>query len=372
MKKGIKKTVQLLLEKADVKIDGDRPWDIKVHDDRLYARVIAQGSLGFGEAYMDGWWDCDAIDQLINRIMTAKIESHLPIGLSAVRTYASAVLMNQGSKKRAFEVGQKHYDVGNDLYKAMLDKRMVYTCGYWKHATTLDEAQEAKLDLVCKKIGLRSGQTVLDIGCGWGSFAKFAAETYGAKVVGVTVSKEQVALGQELCKGLPVEFRLQDYRDIEGQFDHIVSLGMFEHVGYKNYREFMTIANRCLKDDGLFLLHTIGGNHSAKKTDDWIAKYIFPNSMLPSAKQITAAMEGKFMLEDWHNFGTDYDKTLMAWFANFDNAWPSLKKEYDDRFYRMWKFYLLCCAGTFRMRHNQLWQIVLSKKGAKGGYESIR
>jgi len=236
----------------------------------------------------------------------------------------------------------------------------------------LDEAQEAKLDLVCRKLKLKRGQKVLDIGCGWGSFARFAAEKYKVKVVGITISKEQVDLGRGLCKGLPVEIRLQDYREVDEKFDHVVSLGMFEHVGYKNYRAYMNVVNRCLKDDGMFLLHTIGGNTSVKSFDPWIGKYIFPNSMLPSIKQIAQAAEGLFVMEDWHNFGADYDKTLMAWWRNFEKAWPSLKRKYDDRFYRMWRFYLLACAGTFRARKNQLWQVVFSKRGILGGYDAVR
>jgi cyclopropane-fatty-acyl-phospholipid synthase len=213
---------------------------------------------------------------------------------------------------------------------------------------------------------------VLDIGCGWGSFAKFAAERYGVSVVGVTVSKEQVALAQELCAGLPVEIILQDYREIKGQFDAIVSLGMFEHVGDKNYRVYFDVARRCLKDGGLFLLHTIGKSVSSRVTDAWIDKYIFPNGVLPSVKQIVSAIEGIFVMEDWHNFGPDYDKTLMVWHQNFEAHWPELKKNYSERFYRMWRYYLLACAGAFRSRSIQLWQIVLSKDGVKGGYISIR
>ena len=254
----------------------------------------------------------------------------------------------------------------------MLDKRLTYTCGYWRTANNLDEAQEAKLDLVCRKLGLKSGQSVLDIGGGWGSFAKFAAEKYGAKVTVVTVSKEQVELGQKLCAGWPVTFLLQDYREVKGKFDQIVSLGMIEHVGYKNYRTYMEVAERCLAADGLFLLHTIGGNESAKSTEPWIAKYIFPNSMLPSIKQLGQSIEGLFVMEDWENFSAYYEPTLMAWFANFDRHWPELKDKYGDRFYRLWKYYLLSCAGSFRARKNQLWQIVLSKQGVPGGYKSIR
>ena len=364
--------VEKLLAMADTKINGDRPYDIKVHNNKFYRRVIAGGTLAFGESYMDGWWDCDALDECVSHIIKAKLHDKVSFSVANVSQYLRALLTNTGSPKKAFEVGEKHYDIGNDLFVAMLDKRMVYTCAYWKNAQNLDEAQENKLDLVCRKLGLKKGQTVLDIGCGWGSFAKFAAEKYGVKVVGVTVSREQVELAKENCKGLPIDIRLQDYRDVSEKFDSIVSLGMFEHVGYKNYHIYMRTVRNCLKEDGLFLLHTIGGNKSVKSADPWMDKYIFPNGMLPSMKQISASCEGLFIVEDWHSFGPDYDKTLLSWFSNFDKSWQDLKHKYGDRFYRMWKYYLLSCAGAFRARDIQLWQIVLSPKGVAGGYQSVR
>lgn len=364
-------TVAHLLSLADVRINGRRPGDIKVHNEGFYQRVLAKGSLGLGESYMDGWWDCTRLDEFFTKIFRADIENKVN-PRTLLFDSLKAKLLNLQSRSRAFHIGEAHYDLGNDLYESMLDKRMTYTCGYWKNASTLDEAQKTKLDLVCKKIGLKKGQKVLDIGCGWGSFAKYAAEKYKARVVGITVSKEQVKFGRKLCKGLPVDIRLQDYRDVDEKFDHIVSLGMFEHVGVKNYHAYMEVAHHCLKDNGLFLLHTIGRNVSATTTDPWIDKYIFPNSLLPSIKQIAGAIEGLFVMEDWHNFSADYDKTLMAWFNNFDSNWSKLASKYDQRFYRMWKYYLLACAASFRARKNQLWQIVLSKKGVTGGYRSIR
>jgi len=363
--------IEKLLSLADVNINGTRPWDIQVKNEKLFDRVLSQGSLGFGEAYMDGWWECEQIDEMINKFLSADLDKKVQ-PWQFVFPYMKSKLVNLQKGKRAFNIGEKHYDIGNDLYSRMLGKRMVYTCGYWKEATTLDDAQDAKLDLVCKKIGLKAGDKVLDIGCGWGSFAKFAAEKYGASVVGVTVSKEQQELAQKMCAGLPVEIRLQDYRDVNEKFDHIVSLGMIEHVGYKNYRTYMKVVKKNLKDDGLFLLHTIAGNKSTTGTNAWIDKYIFPDSMLPSAKQLTSAFEGLFVMEDWHSFGIYYDKTLMSWFQNFDATWPEIKDKYSERFYKMWKFYLLSCAGSFRCRKNQLWQIVLSPNGVKGGYQSIR
>lgn len=362
---------QEILSLADIQINGNRPWDIQVHDNRLYSRVFSDGSVGFGEAYMDGWWDAQALDQFFDKLLAAKINTKIN-PLNYTGDYLKSLLFNLQNKSRAFNIGEKHYDIGNDLYKAMLDDRMVYTCGYFKNTDDLNIAQEKKLDLVCRKIGLKEGNTVLDIGCGWGSFAKFAAEKYGAHVTGITVSKEQAELARKNCQGLPIEIHLQDYREVTDTFDHVISLGMFEHVGYKNYREYMEIARRALKDNGFFLLHTIGGNISATKTDPWLNKYIFPDSMLPSIAQIGKAAEGLFVMEDWHNFGQDYDKTLMAWFKNFDAAWPQLKNQYDERFYRMWKYYLLSCAGSFRCRMNQLWQIVLTKDGVRGGYTAVR
>lgn len=361
-----------LLKRADVEVDGTRPWDILVRDQNLFARVLRQGTLGLGEAYMDEWWDTVAVDQFIYKVLSAHLEREVRISPAFVWGIIKAHVFNLQSKSRAFQVGEEHYDLGNDLYRAMLDARMVYTCGYWKDAKNLDEAQEAKLDLVCRKIGLKKGDRVLDIGCGWGSFAKFAAEKYGATVVGITVSREQAELGRRLCEGLPVEIRVQDYRDVNEKFDHIISLGMFEHVGSKNYEEYFKVVERCLKDEGLFLLHTIGRNITTPASDPWVEKYIFPNGMLPSVVQVARASEQKFVMEDWHNFGADYDKTLMAWFANFDRHWLELRGHYSERFYRMWKYYLLACAGAFRARNIELWQIVFSKNGVPGGYKSVR
>jgi cyclopropane-fatty-acyl-phospholipid synthase len=367
-----KTTIKNLLELADIKINGDRPWDIKVHNPGLYDRVLAGGSLALGEAYMDEWWDSDALDEFFNRILRSNIDQQVKWNPSAIWNVITAKFVNMQSRSRAYKVGEHHYDLGNDLFKNMLDKRLVYSCGYWKKADDIDKAQEAKLDLICRKIGLEKGMRVLDIGCGWGSFAQFAAENYGAEVVGVTVSREQVKLGNERSKDLPVEIRLKDYRDLNDKFDRIVSIGMFEHVGSKNYRMFMQVAHRCLKDEGLLLLHTIGSNISMVTTDPWINKYIFPNGMIPSTRQIALASEGLFVMEDWHNFGVYYDKTLMAWYKNFTKNWNKLGDRYDHRFYRMWTYYLLMSAGSFRARKNQLWQVVFSKKGVSGGYDSIR
>lgn len=358
----LKERVQKFLSPADVRIGGERQWDITVSNDEFYPRVLRNGSLGLGESYMDGWWDCPALDEFFTRILSAKLDREARRNLWLILWHLSAVLFNRQTKSRAKRVAEQHYDLGNELYRNMLDHRMVYTCARWDHASNLDEAQEAKLDFVCCKLGLRSQMTLLDIGCGWGSLAKFAAEKYGAKVVGITISCEQVELAQNLCDGLPVEIRLQDYRDITGTFDRVASLGMFEHVGYKNYRIFFEAVRRVLRPGGFFYLSTIGVSRSGRATDPWIDKYIFPNSLLPSAAQIGAAIDGLFAVESWENWSPDYDRTIMAWFQNFQNHWHSLQSRYSERFYRMWKYYLMIAAACFRSRKNQVWQILLARE----------
>jgi cyclopropane-fatty-acyl-phospholipid synthase len=359
---------------ADIRLDGDRPWDIRVNDERMFQRILAHGTLGLGEAYMDGWWDCDQIDELVRRAQTADVVSHL-ISPTTLARVAQAKVMNLQSRRRAFQIGEHHYDIGNDLYRRMLDSRMIYSCGYWRNADTLDAAQEAKLALIANKLELEAGMRVLDIGCGWGGAAQFVAEKLGCDVVGVTVSREQAAFARERCAGLPVDIRLQDYRELDEPFDRVYSIGMFEHVGVKNYKTYMDVVRRCLHDgDGLSVLHTIGTLGSRSQTDPWVEKYIFPNSMLPSMAQISAATEGRLVTEDVHNFGPYYDRTLMAWKANVDAHWHELSDNYDTRFKRMWDFYLLSSAGSFRARTLQLWQFVMSRDGVPEGYsaENIR
>ncbi len=362
--------LERLLALADVRIDGDRDWDMQVHDPRLPARLLTQGSLGLGESYMDGWWDARSLDGLLFHLLDARIDRQVR-GVAAWLDGLRARLFNLQTRGRSFVVGERHYDLGNDLYAAMLGKRLVYSCGYWRQAGTLDEAQEAKLDLVCRKLGLKPGMRVLDIGCGWGEALKFAAERYGVSGVGVTVSREQAEFARSLCAGLPIEIRVQDYRELDEKFDRAFSIGMFEHVGVKNYRRYFEVARACLPDDGLFLLHSIGSNRSQTHTDPWIARYIFPNSMLPSAAQVARAVEGLFVVEDWHGFGPDYDRTLQAWRSNVEAAWHRLPA-YDERFRRMWRFYLAASMATFRVRNSQLWQVVLSNGGVKGGYLAPR
>jgi len=362
---------------AGIEINGSRPSDITVYDERFYNRVLAHGSLGLGESYMDGWWDSAALEESFNIGLSARLDERIftwRAFFSVGPRILTTILMDFGSKSRANHIDKHHYGIGNDLYRAMLDPYMAYTCAYWKNAENLNDAQKEKFDLVCRKVGLTKGMNILDLGCGWGGFLKFAAEKYGIQGIGVTITKNQVTLGNEMCKGLPVEIKHMDYRDADGSFDRVVSIGLLEHVGPKYHREFFEQARKRVKDDGLVLVHTIGGHTSKRHVEPWTDKYIFPGGVVPSMEQISRASQDLFVMEDWHNFGYDYYKTLMAWFENFDRAWPELKKsgKYDERFYRMWKYYLLSTAGAFKARRLQLWQIVLSPKGVKEGYISVR
>ncbi|CNJ02951.1 cyclopropane fatty acyl phospholipid synthase [Yersinia mollaretii] len=359
--------VQEMLNRADIEINGSRPFDIRVNNPDFFKRVLQEGSLALGESYMDGWWECDRLDIFFQRVLRAGLENQLPHHLKDTLRIAAARVINLQSKKRAWIVGKEHYDLGNDLFSLMLDPNMQYSCGYWKDATTLEQAQENKLRMICEKLQLAPGMKLLDIGCGWGGLAAYAARHYGVSVSGVTISAEQQKLAQERCEGLDVTILLQDYRDLNEQFDRIVSVGMFEHVGPKNYRTYFDMVHRNLKPDGLFLLHTIGANRTDLSIDPWINKYIFPNGCLPSVKHIAQASEPYFIMEDWHNFGADYDRTLMAWYARFQAAWPSLAENYSSRFERMFSYYLNACAGAFRARDIQLWQVLFSPNGVEGG-----
>lgn len=360
----------VLLASADVRLDGQRPWDLQLLGEGVPERVLAHGNLGLGETYMDGLWTCQHLDQLFDRLLRADMASRVR-SLSTAWHHLRARWLNLQTEHRAWQVGHQHYDLGNAFYSAMLDRRMTYTCALWEGARDLDEAQENKLELVCQKLGLQPGMHVLDIGCGWGSFMKYASERHGVRCTGVTISAEQAALGRQLCEGLPVTFRLMDYRGLSERFDRIVSLGMFEHVGQKNYDTYMTVAKRCLAPDGLFMLHTIGRNEPGHGTDPWIHKYIFPNGELPTIAQIGHACERRFVVEDLHNFGADYDRTLMAWHQRFEDAWPRFAEQLGERFHRMWRYYLLSCAGAFRARDVQLWQWVLSHPGRAGVYRRV-
>lgn len=378
MKNLSKNLIHNFLYKAGITIGGTMPYDIQIHDERVYKEVQQKGSLGAGETYMKGWWSSNQLDEFFNRLMRYELDSAFESKVCLALSNLKNSFLNLQTKVRSLKVAKEHYNLGNDLYEKMLGKTMAYTCGYWKGAKDLDEAQNNKYDLICRKIALKKGERILELGCGWGGFAKYAAEKYGCQVVAANISTEQVNYAKQWCQNLPIEFYLCDYRDShiynpnQIKFDKVVSIGLCEHVGPKNYKTLMQTAKQNLKEDGLFLLHTIGKYYTSYVTDPWITKYIFPNSLIPSLTLLANASENLFVIEDLHNFGTYYDKTLIAWHKNLLANWDELKSQYDERFYRLWNYYLLSCAGAFRSRHLQLWQFVLSPKGIKGGYECVR
>lgn len=369
------KQLKDMLKLADVRTDGRRPEDIIIHEPQVAQIIFAKGTLGVGESYMDGFWSCRRMDVMFTKVFKAGLDEQISkrniAGLAL-----KAKLTNHQSSRRSYRNAQAHYDIGNDLYEAMLGKTMAYSCAYWAWgAKTLDQAQLDKYDLIAKKLKLKRGMKVLDVGCGWGGLAMHLAKKYGVEVVGITPAKEQLAYIKQKAKGMKVKASLSTWQDFQTntKFDRIVSVGAFEHFGPKNYRALFEKLQGLLKEDGLFLLHTIGANRSSTTTDPWINKYIFPGAVIPSAKQIAAASEGLFVMEDWHNMGANYDKTLMAWLKNFRGSYLHLDNhKYNSRFKRMWEFYLQVCAAQFRARNLQLWQIVYSRNGVAGGYKSIR
>lgn len=357
---------------AGIKINGQKPWDIRVNNDKFYSRVLSGGSLALGESYMDGWWDCKKLDEFFYKVFCSGLDKKIDLKELAILVTKSK-LLNMQSIFKSKKVTIIHYDLGgSEFYGDMLDKRMEYTCAYWKNASTLEKAQEAKLDLVCRKLGLKKGDKVLELGSGWGGFSRYAAGKYGVKVECYNIAKKQVEYSRKKVGKLPIKYYLKDYRYAKGKFDYVVSIGLCEHVGYKNYKKLMKLAHNRLKKDGLFLLHTIGSTYSRSSTDPWIDKYIFPGGVVPSIAQLSRASENLFVLEDLHNFGSDYDKTLMAWKKNFRKNWHKWEGKYGERFKRMWEYYLDSSAGIFRSRKNQLWQIVFSKGGIPGGYKTVR
>jgi cyclopropane-fatty-acyl-phospholipid synthase len=355
-----KTIAQRLLALADVRVNGDRPWDITVRDERFYECALAEGALGLGESYMECWWDSPDLAEFFNRILGKGLDKKVRLNWGLLRLFIKSRMLNTQRRSKAPVNIRRHYDVGNDLFAHMLGPRMIYSCANWERASTLGEAEDAKLDFIGRKLRIEPGMKILDVGCGWGGLSKYLAERHGAQVVGITLSKEQARFAGESCANLPVEIRIQDYRDLSEEFDRIVSLGMFEHVGYKNYRTYMETLRRCLKPGGIFFLDTIGVTRSRQFTNGWTDKYIFPNSMLPSIRQIGLAIERLFVMDDWQNWASFYDRTLMEWFRNFDQTWAEIAANYGERFHRMWKYYLLSSAGAFRCRMLQQWMITLS------------
>lgn len=371
MRGGAKSLCMTLLTEAGVSVDGEARDSLRVNDERVWDRIVSQRQLGLGEAYMDGWWDCDALDEMLTKLVDIEAARRIPVRPGIAMQVARSTMINRQTRRHAAANARHHYDIGNDLYERMLDPRMIYSCAYWQDADTLDAAQEAKLDLICRKLGLEPGMTLLDIGCGWGGLVKYAAEKFGVTATGITPAVHQVAVARQRCAGLPVTIEQRDYRELTGTFDRIVSVGMMEHVGPKNLATFFATCDRLLGAGGMMLHHTIGSLISKQHTDPFFDRYIFPGGVLPSLAQFTRACEPHWVVEDVHNFGPDYDRTLLAWSANLSARWSEIPA-FDERFRRMWHFYLMGSAAGFRARSLQLWQIVMRRCGRAARYTTVR
>ena len=367
-----KKTITNLFSQAGITLDGSNPWDIQLNSDRFYTSTL-RGSLGFGESYVQGDWDVDALDALFRRIIRMNISDSPLVIFNRLLLDIKSRLTNLQTRIGSLAIAETHYDLDHRLYQLFLGPRNQYTCCFFNKAQNLEEAEVEKLEMVCNKLDLREDDKVLDIGCGWGGFAKYAAETRGCQVTGVSISKEQVTFARRYTEGLPVEIINCDYRDLPGRFDaghfdKAVIIGMIEHVGYKNYRKLVNIVHRAIKDDGMFLLHTIGNNQRTTVVDPWIEKYIFRNSMAPAMSQLANAFEGLFVVQDWENYGHYYVPTLAAWRRRFEANWPQIaaietERRFDEKFRRMFNYYFLSCKAGFETENINLWHIVMTKEG---------
>jgi cyclopropane-fatty-acyl-phospholipid synthase len=358
-----KRILDPLLATVDVRTDGGRPWDIEVHDEAFHRKTLLQGSLGLGEAYMDRWWSAADLEELAFRLLHGGLERRLkPLYHLAPALFTRA--RNQQTRDRALRVAERHYNLGNDLFGEFLGTYKNYSCGYFEGGDDLDAAQEKKMDLICRKLDLRPGDHLLDVGGGWGEIARWAAAKYGARVTSINISEEQMRFARRHCEGLSVEILRRDYRDLEGRFDKIAVIAMLTHVGYKNYRRFMEIAHRCLRPGGVMLIESVGGNASTTYCEPWTDAYIFPGGMIPSLAQLGEAFAGLFVVEDLHNFAPSYVRTLRAWNDNFQAAWPRLAGRYDERTRRMFEYFFLTVAGAFRARDLQHWHVLLSRAGS--------
>jgi cyclopropane-fatty-acyl-phospholipid synthase len=369
-----------LLEGTGVRVGGGRPWDIRVNDDRLYRRAL-RGSLGIGESYMDGDWDCDALDEMFRRVLGSGAQ-HRPLVRAAGALKAlQSRLTNLQTKRRSRAVAEEHYDIDHRMYAHFLGPWNQYTCCFFDGTTDLERAEVIKLEMLCDKLELKAGDRLLDIGCGWGGFAKYAAQTRGCEVTGISLSDEQIRYAVDYTKGLPVTIRKLDYRDLPDSglppFDKISIVGMIEHVGYKNYAPLMGVVHQMLKPDGLFLLHTIGNCEKTIVVDPWIEKYIFRNSMAPAMSQLSDAAEGKFVIEDWENYGHHYVPTLQSWYDRFNANWDRIraipaKRPFDERFRRLWNYYLMSCKAAFEVEKLHLWQLVMTRiQSGRGVYGRV-
>jgi cyclopropane-fatty-acyl-phospholipid synthase len=341
--------------------------------DRGAERAIGRNpALGFGEMFMDGRLTIESGDirSLLDLIgYNIRWEKENPVRAALWRPLRHAAIWDTWNwKRRARRNAAHHYDLGNRFYDLFLDRERQYSCAYFTAgAQDLDSAQAAKMALVAAKLRLAPGQLVLDIGCGWGGLALHLARSADVDVLGITLSEEQLrhARARAAAEGLDkrVRFELLDWRDVEGRFDRIVSVGMFEHVGPPHYRAFLARCRALMSEDGLMLLHTIGRADGPGATDPWIAKYIFPGGYVPALSQIAPAIEKSWLwLADLEVLRGHYALTLGAWYERVQSARDEIVALYDERFFRMWSFYLAGGIAAFRHGGHVVFQLQLARR----------
>ena len=357
-----------LLAGAAVRINGDAPWDIQVYDEKVYRLILTQGSLGLGRAYMEGLWDSDQLDETFHRLLAADIDTKM-VGWARVRLLGEVLrqrLFNLQSPQRAFQVAEQHYDIGNDVFESMLDSRMIYSCAYWEHASSLEQAQQHKLDMICRKLQLQPGERLLEIGCGWGGLAGHLADR-GAEVDAISLSDAQLAWARRHHMG--PRFLKQDYRDTAGSYDGIVSVEMVEALGREYWPTFMDCVARNLKPGGRAAIQFISIRDDLfdayAASADFIQAYIFPGGLLIRTSEFRRLAEARGLAwQDQVDFGPDYAETLKTWRVNFNNAVVEgcLPPGFDARFVELWRFYLLYCEGGFRGGGIDVHQVTLVKR----------
>jgi len=353
----------------------ERPVRVRVHDWRFFTRTLTGGDIGVGESYMEGEWDCSDLTELIRLFLIEQnvIDHRSPwMWLSRVAHRARRILdanTRSGSRRNI----RYHYDLSNQLFATFLDESLTYSSAVFSgSAASLADAQREKIDGVCRALDLRPGQHLLEIGSGWGSLAMHAARAYGCRVTSLTLSKQQLRLARERARqaGLAerIDFRICDYRDARGSYDHIVSIEMLEAVGAEYYRTFFQACDRLLRPGGRMFLQAITVPDQRfdayRKQFDWIRKYIFPGGCLTSLGAINAALKKQTSFQiDWlRDIGPHYALTLRHWRERFLGRLPEVRRlGFDERFIRMWEFYLASCEAAFATRYIGNVQMVLSR-----------
>lgn len=357
-----KHLITYLFSRADIRVGGSRSWDIEVTDPRFFRTLMKRGSLGLGEAYMDGWWRAEDLEAFFYRCIKSNLyqaSQSLPFH---VRRRLLDKLNNQQNRNKSVRVARQHYNLGNDLFFEFLGHYKNYSCGYFRDTDDLCQAQLKKMQQICREMAFKSGERVLDVGGGWGEIARHVATNHECQITSINISDEQITHARRHCAGLPVEIKKLDYRDLDKGFDKILVIAMLTHVGPKNYRVFMETLHRCLEPGGTVLIESVGSPTDKINCEPWTDKYIFPGGVIPSLRQIDRAIDGLFTRERTAEFGDYYHLTMRAWHENFTRAWPQLQLRYPEKVRLMFEYFFLSVAAAFRARSLLHWHIVLRKK----------